>query len=113
MKSPIEFALVAAIPAEAANFLFAGFPIDTGFPADTSWYVKLIAYQWLYLHWWGWLLVFKIDDAGFEKLIVHGKLGDFILLVSGYLDTVLLILAGIFVLRYGRYLARKYSAGRN
>lgn len=87
MISPIKFALIAAIPIEAANLLFAGYPTDVGLPPATIWYEKLIAYRWLFLHWLG---LFLIDDTGINAL------NNFVFLASGYFDTALLIVLVIF-----------------
>lgn len=117
MKSPITFGLVAAIPIEALNFRFLGFPIDVGLPADTSWYWKLIAYQWLYLHWAGLISLDWIEHVvGCQQLnVVMGchRLDTCVLLVSGYIGTALLLIAVILGFRWIRSLARKYSARRN
>jgi hypothetical protein len=113
MKPLLKFALLVAIPLEVVNLLLAGFPLDTGFAASTHWYHKVIAYQWLFLHCPGVLLLIRLSNAGYETLSLRWidwpSLQRLVLFVSGYLDTVLLILAvnfgfrRLFRHRTGRY----------
>ena len=105
-KSPIVIALLAAIPVEAVNFWFAMFPIDVGLPPDAKWYTKALGFQWLFLHWPGLWLSSGMDNTRFERL------EPFLWAASGYVDTVLLILAGIFAFRRVRGLARKYGGAK-
>jgi hypothetical protein len=104
VKSPIKFALIAAIPLEALNFWLVSFPLDVGFPPDTPWHVKLIPYQWLVLHWPGVWLLEPLIGTKFEKL------AEVIFVGIGYFDTVLLILVGILGVRLVRRVMQKYSA---
>jgi len=93
-RSPLLIALIVALPLEIANFSLAGFPIDTGLEPDTSWYEKVIAYQNLYLHIPGWLLISRMQDSQIQKV------GNPILFVSGYLDTAILIFASLLLFRW-------------
>ena len=104
MKPSLKFALIAAIPVEAANSLFGGFPIDVGLPPDASVWVKVVAYQWLYMHYPGLMLV---TSDYFEKLPqkVEEPLGYFILTISGYTETVFLFLMATFLFKILRRLA--------
>jgi hypothetical protein len=102
MKSPIKLALFASIPIEALNYRFLMPPIEVGLPANTPWHIKLLAGQWVILHLpaffaYRWLNPFS------------DRMFDLELLVSGYLDTALLLLALIFAAKWIRHLARKYS----
>jgi len=104
---PTKIALVVAIPIEVANFLLAGFPLDTGFePADPL-YDKVIGYQWLVLHFPGVMLVAWLDGTGFGKWLVARikwmsltNLYNLVLFVSGYLDTILLTLGCMLAFRW-------------
>ena len=104
MRSRIKFVLLAAIPIETLNLAMAGFPIDTGFEPGTRWYVKVIGYQGLVLHYPGLLLLSHLDHAGFEKGLLRWiswmglhTFEQFVLFLSGYFVTFLLILAAIIV----------------
>jgi hypothetical protein len=92
------------MPLEVANFFLAGFPLDTGFDTAATWFEK-VGYQWLVLHSPGVWLIVRLFDKG----VRIEKFSDIVLFVSGYLDTVLLILIGIAVLRCFRHLASKSS----
>jgi hypothetical protein len=107
VKLTVKFALLAAIPAEAVNFWFAGFPIDVGLPPDASVRVKLVAYQWLFLH---YPVILSIN--WFEKLPqkIEGLLVDLSLVVCGYAETVLLFLMALLVFKSLRQLAGKSTA---
>lgn len=92
-RLPIKVALLTAIPVEAVNFWFAMFPIDVGFAPDTKWYTKAAGYEWLFVHWPGLWLGQWMDDTRLEWL------GGFLWAAVGYIDTVILIVAGILVFR--------------
>ena len=103
-KSSIVIALLLALPIEAVSFRFAFFPIDIGLPPDAKWYVKVRFYQWLFLHWPGLWFLNWFDGTRFEYL------GLFLLAATGYVDTALLIIAGIFVFHGVRHVTRSKGA---
>jgi uncharacterized membrane protein YedE/YeeE len=112
-----KIAFVVAIPIEIANFLLAGFPLDTGFEPADPWYDKVIAYQWLVLHFPGVMLVRLLDGTGLGKQLVARikwmspeTLYGSVLFVSGYLDTILLVLVGMLAFRWW---VRRHSPGPN
>jgi len=104
-RSPLLIALIVALPVEIANFSLAGFPIDTGLEPNTSWYEKLIAYQNLYMHAPGWLLISRMQDSQLQKV------GNPILFVSGYLDTAILIFASLLLFRWWQCRSRGTTGG--
>ena len=87
--SPIKLALVGALLIEALNLKFFAFPIDAGLPASIPWYTRLLADQWLLLHLPGVVSLGWLDRLGLARY------DSFVLFVSGYLETVLLMIAGI------------------
>jgi hypothetical protein len=93
MKSPIQFAFFLAVPVEAANMYFrdsfADFRISIG-PISLD---KLLDYQFRFIHWPGLYASNWFEGIGFPKL------GILATAVSGYLDTVLLLIAVIFLFR--------------
>jgi hypothetical protein len=105
-KSPIRLALVAAIPVEAINFFFAMFPVDVGLPPDAKWYTKATGFEWLVLHWPGLWLGHWMDNTRFEWLEA------FLWAACGYLDTVIVIIAGILVFRLLRHARRHQDAAK-
>jgi len=100
MKSPTKSALLwglfAAIPVEVVNFFLLAYPIDVGIPDDASWFVKVKGFQWLILHWPGLIASNWFDGAGMEAI------GVTVIFLSGYIDTALLIIVGIFFVRWIR-----------
>jgi hypothetical protein len=110
MKLPMNVVLLAAIvaiPIEAVNFWLLPFPIDVGLPDDASWYQNLIGSQWVIVHLPGLRSIDWFNRMGFRG---HDGL---IVFVSGYLDTVLLLIVCILAFRWLRQLARKPSATQN
>lgn len=112
-----KIALAVAIPIEIANFFLAGFPLDTGFEPADPWYDKVIGYQWLVLHFPGVMLVGWLDRTGLGKWLVARikwmsleTLYHLVLFVSGYFDTILLVLAGLLAFRWW---VRRYSPAPN
>jgi hypothetical protein len=93
-RSPLTVALIAALPIEVANFYLVSFPIDTGLEPNTAWDIKVIAYQWLYIHLPGFLLIRGMQDSEIHKV------GNLILFVGGYLDTAVLIFLGLLLSRW-------------
>ena len=115
MKWPIKTALLAALAIEAINFWLLAPPIDVGYPPGSPWYINLIGFQWVIVHLPGLRLLDWLERvSGCQQLnIVMGcrRVDIFVLFVSGYLDTALLLIAVIFGFRWIPHLARRYSAG--
>jgi hypothetical protein len=113
----ILIGLLAALPTEAVNFWLLPPPIDVGFPPGTPWYINLIGFQWVVLHFPGLLLLDRLERVvGCQQLnIVMGcrRVDVFVLFVSGYVVTALLLIAVILGFRRIPHLVRRYSAGRN
>jgi hypothetical protein len=107
MKSHIRlaliFALLVAIPVDALNFWVFPYPIDVGLPDDATLLEKLIGAQWVILHWPGLYLSDWFDSTSSPTWRT-----DFVLFVSGYFDTVLLIIAFFGVFWWLRHLVLKY-----
>jgi hypothetical protein len=101
--STTRLALFTAIPLEAVNYWFVGFPVSTHISSTHSWYV-FVAFQWYLLHLPG---VFLLTWS--EPLRAHSFLGQTLLFLCGLIDTALLIAAGIFFFRLTRRLATKFS----
>jgi hypothetical protein len=91
------FALVAAIMIEALNLKFVVVPIDVGLPDDAPLYAKLLAAQWVYLHYLGLLLTSPFSSSAIFKRLFYP-----VLFVSGYLETALLLIAGVLIFRWIR-----------
>jgi hypothetical protein len=96
VKSPIQLALVGALLIEALNLRFFAFPMDVGLPEGIPWYTRLLADQWLLLHLPGVVSLGWLDRLGLERF------DTFVLFVSGYLETVLLLIAGIVLVQWIR-----------
>jgi len=103
MKKPIIIALIAALPIELVSFSFYSFQ-DTVYPLAEDPFEWIMDNQWRVLHFPGLWLTNRLD--------LNARTGHFIpiLLLSGYIDTALLILLGFSVYRGIRYLVRKDSA---
>jgi hypothetical protein len=101
MKRPVLFAFLVAIPIEAVNCFLLAPPIDVGLPDYASRFEKLVALQWVILHWPG----LQAPDW------LGSQLGIFVLFASGYLDTVLLLIAFIFAFRWVRCLVGRLLEG--
>jgi hypothetical protein len=103
MKKPIIVALVAALPIELVNFFVFPFPIDVGLPQDAGPFAQFMGTQWAILHLPGLWLSYRLD------LYAH-SLAIPALIMSGYLDTALLVFLGICLYRAIRRLIRRNSA---
>jgi hypothetical protein len=101
VMSPINLALVGALLIEALNLRFFAFPMDVGLPASIPWYTRLLADQWLLLHLPGVVSLGWLDRLGLERF------DTFVLFVSGYLETVLLLIAGIVLCQWIRDMTRQ------
>jgi hypothetical protein len=104
VRSPIKLALVGALLIEALNLRFFAFPIDAGLPAGIPWYTRLLADQWLLLHLPGVVSLGWLDRLGLTRY------DSFVLFVSGYLETVLLLIAGIVFWEWIRYRPARHPA---
>ena len=93
-RSAIWLCLIAALPIECVNFLLMP-PIDIGPDPKSGWYIKLFDYLDVYLHWPGFLLIFQFEHSQ----AIH-RLAESILFASGYIDTVILLSAGLFLSRW-------------
>ena len=102
--SPIKLALVGALLIEALNLRFFAFPMGVGLPASIPWYTRLLADQWLVLHLPGVVSLGWLDRLGLARY------DSFVLFVSGYLEMVLLLIAGIVLFQWIRDLSRRDSA---
>jgi hypothetical protein len=104
LKKSILIALVIAIPVELVNFFFFAFPIDVGLSDDAPWYAQALGAEWVLLHLPGlWLARWFDPYASSAALRV-------ILLLSGYVDTSLLFIAGILIFCLVRRRAQRRSA---
>jgi hypothetical protein len=104
MKWRFGYAFLLALPIELVNFYKFQFPLDVDYPPNMPWYIQAIDFQWLILH----LPGLRSTDW-FEKLsgcrqinAVMGcsRVDISVLLVSGYLSTVLLLLIVIYGIRF-------------
>jgi hypothetical protein len=94
IKPVLLWGLIEAIPIELANFYLAMPPLDVGLAPNAPWYASLMAFEWVILHWPGLRLSNWIEQMGFQGF-------EFVILfASGYIDTVLLIVASIFGFRF-------------
>lgn len=105
MGSPIQLALVVSLLLEALNLKFCAFPIDVGLPANIPWYTRLLADQWLLLHLPG------VVSLGWLERLDLQRFDTFALFLSGYLETLLLLIAGIVLFQWIRDVSRRHSAG--
>jgi len=102
MKSSIKTALLAALLIEAVIFFFGAFPIDVGLPDNAPWYRSVMALLWFFIHY----PVFRLGLFG-QSFFPVGWL------LIGYADTVLLLVAGIYLFRGFRHLSRNLSRTAN
>jgi hypothetical protein len=100
--SPINLALVGGLLIEAINLRFCAFPINVGLPANIPWYTRLLADQWLLLHLPGVVSLGWLGRLGLERF------DTFALFLSGYLETVLLFIAGIVLWQWVRYRSTRH-----
>jgi hypothetical protein len=96
VRSPIKLALVVALLVEALNLKFCAFPVDTGLPATIPWYTRLLADQWLLTHLPGVVSLGLLHRLGLQRF------DYFALFVSGYLETVLLLVVCIGLYQWFR-----------
>jgi len=99
----LKFALIAALPIEVANLLFFGIPLGVGLPSNSHWYSQLLGNLWLYMY---LPSMFAKDRLGF--LQAQPDFSSFVMFLSGYLATALLLLAAALCLLALRHLARTF-----
>jgi hypothetical protein len=95
-KRVVRIALLAAIPLESINLWLAlHYPIDVGLPPGTSRWVELVFAQALILHFPGlWFMNWFEEHHVYSVSPIYAGL-----LVSGYVDTVLLLIVVILSYR--------------
>jgi hypothetical protein len=98
MKSPIKISLLAALPIEVVVFFLFAFPIDVGLPDNAPWYRSAMALIWFFIHYPAF------------RLALFGQSVFPVWFLIGYLDTVLLLIAGIHAFRGLRHLTGKLAA---
>lgn len=91
MKSPIKFAFFMAMPLEAANMYFRGFSFAHGILVGGVSLGALLNDQFEIIHWPGLRASDWFDSIGFPQI------GLMATVASGYVDTILLLLAAIVV----------------
>jgi hypothetical protein len=104
VMSPINLVLVGTLLIEALNLRFFAFPTGVGLPASIPWYTRLLADQWLLLHLPGVVSLGWLDRLGLERF------DSFVLFVSGYLETVTLLVAGIVFCQWIRDISTRQPA---
>ena len=92
MRSPLKLALVAAVPFEMLNFCLLSFREGEAMPHH--WLPRLLANQWLMLHWLGILTQNAVDRMGSSAL---WQILAF--MFCGYCETVVLLAVLLFALR--------------
>lgn len=96
-------ALLAALPIEVLNAV-PRFAIDVGLPANASWVQQFLASEWVILHLPG------LRMSTLDPYYHHWTFDVAGVVLSGYIDTALLIFAGIWLYRGIRRLSQKGSA---
>jgi hypothetical protein len=106
VRKRIIIALIAALPIELVNFFLFPAPIDVGPAPDASLFERFMFTQWVLLHLPGLWFSDWFDPDGRRGATT------FILLLSGYLDTALLIFVAIYTCHGLRHLIRRVSTAR-
>jgi hypothetical protein len=89
MRRALKIALLIAVPIETLNlWLVLHFPIDVGLPPGTSHWTEYTFAQALLLHYPGLFLMGWVDVHHLSRVILYSGL-----VVSGYVDTALVVLA--------------------
>jgi hypothetical protein len=91
MKKPLVFALVLALPLEAASFFMLPFPLDVGLPDDAHWFVKLMGLRWVAMHWVGLQMGRWFD--GNDRLIAWA------IVFGGYLEIAVVLFITVWALQ--------------
>jgi hypothetical protein len=105
LKKRIFIALAVAVPLELVNFFFFAFPIDVGLPDDAPWYAQALGAEWVLLHLPGLRLTSWLDPYPSSQKFVFA-----VWMLSGYVDTALVMIAGILVFAWVQRLRAKHSA---
>jgi hypothetical protein len=105
MKKSLILSLLVALPIEVVNAR-PTFPIDVGLPDNASWLRQFLALEWVILHTPG------LSLNGLDPYFHHLSLDAVEVIISGYLDTALLIFVGIWMYRGIRWLSRSGRAQR-
>jgi hypothetical protein len=92
LKKRILIAALVAIPLELVNFFFFAFPIDVGLSDDAPWYTQALGAEWVLLHLPGLRLTSWLDPYPSSPNLERA-----VWMLSGYVDTVLVLVAGILV----------------
>lgn len=105
--------VLAAFVIESINFFFLFFPLDVGLPPNSPWYIQVIGFQWVVLHFPG---LYFLD--WFEKIFGCNRLNavmgcrrvdSVVIFVGGYLATVLLAFAVTYGFQWILRLQRKLA----
>jgi hypothetical protein len=91
MRKPLVFALLLALPLEAASFLILPFPLDVGLPNDADWFVKLMSIRWVAMHWIGLQMGRWFDG--------HDLFMAWAIVFGGYLEIAAVLYITAWVLR--------------
>jgi hypothetical protein len=112
MRRPVKIALIAAAPIALLN-LPPTFAIDVGLPDDAGWFERIIAGEWVVMHWLG-LWVVQVLAKWHISLLNDNFMSVAISLaiLSGYIEWALLIAAGIYAYQGARSFVRRFSARR-
>lgn len=102
ISSTIKNALLAALLIEIVNFWVIGYPADTHHVSAASHHAS-VAIQWYLLH-----LPAIIAIDRFLLLREHGAICSIVLLIVGYVDTILLI-AILLAARFSLNVLRSHS----
>lgn len=98
ITKPINTALLAALPVEFVNLFVLLPPIKGYAVGHPTTFERIRDIEWGILQWPGAHLLPWALDIPHVGLF----LGFLVMFVSGYLDTALLVLAGIYAFRYFR-----------
>jgi len=113
MKWQIGMIAMAALLVELVNFFFLTPPIDVGYEPNTPWYIQLIGFQWVALHFLGLYCLswFETIFRCHQLNVVMGckQVDVVVLFVGGYLTTALLAFAVTYGFRQVSRLRRKNS----
>ena len=105
MRRPIKIALIAAAPIAVLN-LPPTFAIDVGLPDNASWFEQFIAGEWVVMHWLGlWL-------SHFDPFYKYFALDISLVCLSGYIEWVVLLIAGFYACLVVRRFVLRHSAKR-
>ena len=107
MAKRIVIALILAVPIEYVNIYVFPFPIDVGLAPGAGPVAQIWSAVWGILHASGLILNSRLDPYDHLHLFFPA------LLLSGYLDSALLIFGGIYAFLGIRRVVRRVSARRS